>query len=262
MPEPEARRAAVLGEFGGLGLPLAGHTWLSEGNWGYRGYGDREALGSAYRALLVQLHPLIGEGLAGAIYTQTTDVEIEVNGVMTYDREVVKLPEGIAEDHARLFTTPPVVREIVSTSRTQGQVWQYRTVAPPQGWQTGRDGEAGWRAGPGGFGSVGTPGARVGTAWTGPELWIRRSFELEAVPDSLWLRVHHDEDAEVWVNGTLVATLEGYTTGYALFPLDAAGMASFRPGANMLAAYVRQTQGGQYLDVGIVRLEAPGRARD
>jgi len=102
MPEPRPGRAAVLGEFGGLGLPLVGHTWVEEGNWGYRGFETQESLIAAYRGLLRQLHPLIGEGLAAAIYTQTTDVEVEVNGIMTYDRAVVKLPDAIVADHARL----------------------------------------------------------------------------------------------------------------------------------------------------------------
>ena len=95
IPALEPDRAAVLGEFGGLGLPLAGHTWVEEGNWGYRGFESLDDLRTAYRALLFQLRFLIGEGLSAAVYTQTTDVEVEVNGIMTYDREVVKLPDDI-----------------------------------------------------------------------------------------------------------------------------------------------------------------------
>jgi beta-galactosidase/beta-glucuronidase len=91
-PEPEQKRATVLGEFGGLGLPIRGHTWQSEKNWGYRSFTNSEALTSAYQDLLSKLFPLIEEkGLSAAIYTQTTDVEVEVNGLMTYDRELVKM---------------------------------------------------------------------------------------------------------------------------------------------------------------------------
>jgi beta-galactosidase/beta-glucuronidase len=91
-PQPEADRAAVLGEFGGLGLPVSGHTWQSEKNWGYRSFTNAEALTTAYIDLVGKLFPLIGEkGLSAAIYTQTTDVEIEVNGLMTYDRALVKM---------------------------------------------------------------------------------------------------------------------------------------------------------------------------
>jgi beta-galactosidase/beta-glucuronidase len=91
-PEPEANRAAVLGEFGGLGLPVRGHTWQSEKNWGYRSFTDAEALTAAYVDVVAKLFPLIEEkGLSAAVYTQTTDVEVEVNGLMTYDRELVKM---------------------------------------------------------------------------------------------------------------------------------------------------------------------------
>jgi beta-galactosidase/beta-glucuronidase len=91
-PEPEQKRAIVLGEFGGLGLPVRGHTWQSEKNWGYRSYTDAAALTTAYEDLVSKLLPLIDEkGLSAAIYTQTTDVEVEVNGLMTYDRELIKM---------------------------------------------------------------------------------------------------------------------------------------------------------------------------
>jgi hypothetical protein len=91
-PEPEANRASVLGEFGGLGLPVHGHTWQGEKNWGYRKFTDAEALTTAYMDLVAMLFPLIDEkGLSAAVYTQTTDVETEVNGLMTYDRALVKM---------------------------------------------------------------------------------------------------------------------------------------------------------------------------
>ncbi|MHC4574569.1 MAG: glycoside hydrolase family 2 protein [Planctomycetota bacterium] len=90
-PKNEEKRAAVLGEFGGLGLPIKGHTWRDEKNWGYREYESREELTGAYLDLLTKLRPLIEGGLSAAVYTQTTDVEIEVNGLMTYDRAMVKM---------------------------------------------------------------------------------------------------------------------------------------------------------------------------
>jgi beta-galactosidase/beta-glucuronidase len=91
-PDPEPNRAAVLGEFGGLGLPVSGHTWQAEKNWGYRSFTDTNALTTAYLDLLDKLFPLVdSKGLSAAVYTQTTDVEIEVNGLMTYDRAMVKM---------------------------------------------------------------------------------------------------------------------------------------------------------------------------
>jgi Glycosyl hydrolases family 2, sugar binding domain/Glycosyl hydrolases family 2, TIM barrel domain/Glycosyl hydrolases family 2 len=94
-PVPEENRAGVLGEFGGLGLPIKGHTWQAEKNWGYRSFTNATALTKAYLGLVEQLPGLIRtNGLSAAVYTQTTDCEIEVNGLMTYDRAVVKMNQA------------------------------------------------------------------------------------------------------------------------------------------------------------------------
>ena len=94
-PPQEPDRAAVLGEFGGLGLPVVGHTWQDQANWGYQEYENADALLSAYQAMLKTVRNLSeAQGLAAAIYTQLTDVETEVNGLLTYDRAQFKLPGG------------------------------------------------------------------------------------------------------------------------------------------------------------------------
>jgi len=262
-PHPEAAstrilRAPVLGEFGGLGLPLTGHTWVGEDNWGYRSYETLTELNEAYGELLTQLRPLIGEGLAAAVYTQTTDVEVEVNGVMTYDREVVKLDAQAPPLHARLFDPPPILKPVVPTSRLEGQRWRLTESDPGEGWAASGFDDSIWPEGMGGFGTERTPGSTVRTQWESSEIWIRRSFslpqeELEALVGArLFLRIHHDEDTEVYLNGTQVAALEGYSTGYRLIPLDGEVAAPLRVGENTLAAHVRQTDGGQYIDLGIV----------
>ena len=265
-PSTPVIRAGVLGEFGGLGLPLAGHTWVEEDNWGYRSFEDLDGLNQAYADLLTQLRPLIGEGLSAAVYTQTTDVEVEVNGMMTYDREVVKLGEATRDLHRALYGPPPNLRPVVATSRLEGQQWTFTTSAPADEWAQSAFDDSGWREGMGGFGTEGTPGTTVRTVWDTPDLWIRRGFSLsqenlEALADApLFLRIHHDEDAEVYLNGTEISALEGYSTGYRLIPLDPEVLPVFRAGGNTLAVHVRQTDGGQYIDVGIVEwVEDPGR---
>ena len=90
--KPEKERALVLSEFGGYALNIKEHAWKPETEFGYSKYATREALTEAYLDLLKdQLQPWIAKGLSAAIYTQTTDVEIEVNGYITYDREVEKM---------------------------------------------------------------------------------------------------------------------------------------------------------------------------
>jgi hypothetical protein len=111
-PEPAMPRAdlfgkqqvLVLGEFGGLGLPLEGHTWQEKNNWGYQTFKNRQELFSKYQSFVQRLKPLIQRGLSAAVYTQTTDVEVEVNGLMTYDREVLKMPvDSLRQMHQQLY---------------------------------------------------------------------------------------------------------------------------------------------------------------
>jgi hypothetical protein len=90
-PAPDQTRAAVLGEFGGLGLGLDGHRWVDE-NWGYRGVADPQDLTRKYLELWKNVQRLRDEkGLSAAVYTQITDVETECNGLLTYDRAVFKV---------------------------------------------------------------------------------------------------------------------------------------------------------------------------
>ena len=84
-------RPLIIGEFGGIGLALEGHLWQPDRNWGYVQYRTPEEATDEYVHYAELLRQLVIAGVSGAIYTQTTDVEIEVNGLMTYDRAVVKM---------------------------------------------------------------------------------------------------------------------------------------------------------------------------
>ena len=105
------RRVSFLGEFGGLGHPVSGHLWKErkdgKGNWGYGGIEDtktREGLKKTYLGLMDKLGELAEKGLGGSVYTQTTDVEIEINGLMTYDRKVLKYdPKVLSKAHAEVI---------------------------------------------------------------------------------------------------------------------------------------------------------------
>jgi beta-galactosidase/beta-glucuronidase len=90
----DSKRANVLGEYGGIGLVLENHLWEKDRNWGYVQYKTSEEATKAYVDMAEKLKMLIPFGYAAAVYTQTTDVEVEVNGLMTYDRKVIKLDES------------------------------------------------------------------------------------------------------------------------------------------------------------------------
>ncbi len=105
-PRLDRERAWVISEFGGYGLQVPGHVWDEEKKFSQRNFRDAEALTQGYVELLERLRALIEGGLAAAIYTQTTDVEIEINGYLTYDRKVEKMDAEILRGaHEALYQT-------------------------------------------------------------------------------------------------------------------------------------------------------------
>ncbi len=261
MPPLEPARAATLGEFGGLGLPTEGHTWLDRGNWGYRSFTSLADLNAAYRDLLAQLRLHIGDGLSSAIYTQTTDVEVEVNGVMTYDRAVTKLDADSIAANRRMYETPPRIVHLAPASDRQPQTWRYTTSQPAAAWFDPAFDDSAWQTGSAGFGALDTRFAKVGTEWKTADIWLRRSVDVPAALTAPHLRIFHDDDAQVYLNGTLIAELPGANSGFAYVPLNDAARQALRPGKNTIAVHAHQTRGGQFIDAGIVDIIEPAVSR-
>ena len=90
----DATRPTVLGEYGGIGLVMKEHLWVPDRNWGYVQFNSSKEATDEYVKYANILLDLIPKGFSGAVYTQTTDVEIEVNGLITYDRKIIKLDEA------------------------------------------------------------------------------------------------------------------------------------------------------------------------
>jgi hypothetical protein len=257
IPPLDAKRAAVLGEFGGLGLPVEGHTWQEKKNWGYRSYDNADALTRAYEQLIIDLRPMISDGLNAAIYTQVSDVEIEVNGLLTYDRAVVKMhADRVRQINQMLYLPPPNYYPVLEDAEDNPRDWNYTTDAPADDWMKPQFDDTKWSRAQAGFGTEGTPGAVVRTVWDSPQIWLRRAFGWGGPPRGvLHLRIHHDEDCQVYLNGVLIAALKGYTTGYVLVPLRAEHMDLLNTTINVIAATCTQTGGGQYLDLGLMLVE-------
>lgn len=90
----DAQRATVLGEYGGIGWANKEHLWEPDRNWGYVQFNSSKEVTDEYVKYAEELKQLIRQGFSAAVYTQTTDVEVEVNGLLTYDRKLVKVDEA------------------------------------------------------------------------------------------------------------------------------------------------------------------------
>lgn len=130
--------------------------------------------------------------------------------------------------------------------------WRYTLRRPAEGWRQPDFDTTGWQDGQGGFGTADTPGARVGTVWATPSIWLRKSFGLEEIPAKPALLIHHDEDVEVYFNGTPVVTLKGFTTQYKVVAIPEAKQSALKAGENVLAVHCSQKSGGQFVDVHLI----------
>jgi iduronate 2-sulfatase len=130
-------------------------------------------------------------------------------------------PKPVARNRRRVENKGLKARDPKSVPTATPIVDQWRCTLrrPAEGWRRADFDDAGWKVGFGGFGILSTPGSRVGTTWATNSIWLRKSFELKAIPAKPALLIHHDEDAEVYIDGKPVASLKKFTTKYIVVPL-------------------------------------------
>ena len=150
-------------------------------------------------------------------------------------------------------------------SEFQDPPWKYQLRKPAAGWFQPDFNDRNWREGSGGFGDPLTPGSRVGTDWGTNNIWLRRTIDLTSIPKRPALFMHHDEDAQVYINGQQVLSVTGWVTEYKVFPLNSEAASALKTGKNLIAVHCAQTNGGQFIDVHVIdadsvpRLPAPKR---
>lgn len=130
--------------------------------------------------------------------------------------------------------------------------WKYTFDRPDANWFNANYDDSTWATGAGGFGNPTTPGSRVGSEWNTKDIWMRRTIELNSIPDTPALLVHHDEDLEVYINGKKVLEKKGFITNYQVIPLGESEKRALQKGENLVAVYCHQTGGGQFVDVHVV----------
>ncbi|MBC8104357.1 MAG: cellulase family glycosylhydrolase [Cytophagales bacterium] len=156
----------------------------------------------------------------------------------------------------------PPPREIVPTARAAGRPWRYTTRTPTEGWQMPAFEDTRWEIGEAGFGAGADIPTPKRTVWQTPDIWLRREFtlgerEAASAASQAVLLACHDDEAEVYLNGVLAATLSGYSHDYREVALTREGAATIRPGRNVIAVHCRSTIGGQFIDIGIAAPPAP-----
>jgi len=175
------------------------------------------------------------------------------------DRETWR--KWASRDHTKLgrwasLPEPPRVTEVIPTSRVTPATWSYTTNRPAANWAEPGFDASGWKQGPAGFGTEGTPGAVVRTTWNTGDIWLRREVTLPAEPHAnLQFLAYHDEDIEIYVDGVKAAWEAGFNGSYVPLEITPAARALLKPGAKvMLAAHCHQTEGGQNIDVGLAEV--------
>ena len=255
-PPAETGRALVIGEFGGLGLPMPGHQWSAD-SWSYQMLPDEYALEGWYYYLLQEIwSQKENRGLSAAIYTQTADVETECNGLLSYDRRVVKIPAArlLAMNSGEIYRQ--TMRVILTNAVFGEPIWKYTFEKPSSLWNLPAFDDSRWKEGPGGFGTAFTRGSRVRTEWNSADIWLRRAFVLgDADLRGARFYLHHDKSVEIYLNGVEALVTKSYLVNYALFDIAPAALATLHPGTNYIAVHCDQTAGGQFIDVGIVTLQ-------
>jgi hypothetical protein len=243
------------GEYGGIGYIIPGHTWKVGDT--YIMINNKKEYTDLYDKFADDLTLYkTNMGLSAAVYTEITDVEVELNGLLTYDREVIK--GGIDKIYAanyKVIHDNLYIKEVLPSSQKEARNWKYTTDEPQTDWFVTAFNDASWKSGSAGFGTRGTPGGNIKTIWNTNNIWMRQEFtigDLSATEkDKLVLYIHHDEDCEVYINGVKAAAISGYSSAYTVVPINAEGKNAIKAGKNIIAIHCKQTQGGQYIDAGL-----------
>ncbi len=163
-----------------------------------------------------------------------------------------------SKDHMKVNTWAPLpksaaAKEMIPVGDSVGTVvWHYTTQKPGSDWSSPSFQDSSWASGPGGFGSVGTLGIKIGTPWTSDDIWIRRTVVLPKKDiKKLMLYLFHDEDVEVYIDGVLAASEPSFITSYEGLDISPEAKKLLKPGKTVtLAVHCHQTEGGQGIDVG------------
>lgn len=259
-PVPDSR-AVVLGQYGSFTRAIAGHTWGGSGAAAQTNPDTDRYVDLARRARGLARRP----GLSTSIYRQLTDVEGELDGLVTYDRQVTKVVAKTVAAANTGVTTPitPLLQasefELKPAYLKDAQLFRYTTTAPADTFMQPAFDDKNWTPAPAGIGDTADPGGRIRTPLTFTEIWARTSFVLDEVPKGrLIVRMMYDEDTQVYVNNVRASDTYAWVTKYGDYLASEAATAALVKGTNTVAVHTHNVDGGRYIDVGLwVTEDAP-----
>lgn len=255
---PLKERIAVCGEYGGITLKVEDHMWKGNGQQ-YVAVNNTEELKNLFVSYVKMVQGLNQSGIWGAVYTQISDVEEEINGLITYDRKVVKV-NPVQQTEIRKAITETINRRHIPLLEagdvSEKAMWKYSTTFSGTGWYLDGFDDASWARGRAGFGAGDPPNTHIRTPWNSKEIYLRRAFHLGnlSLDDvrNLKIWVYHDEDCEIFINGVLAAQTTGYISNFKLIPISEKALNALRINdENLIAVKCTQSWGGQYIDVGL-----------
>ena len=245
-------RISFLGEFGGHWWKVPGHLWTPDDKVKDDPAlvrRDFERVGRDYLKTMTHLKDLTEFGLAGSVYTQTTDVEGEMNGLITYDRKFCKFDKAALKKAHDEVIAAAYEAATVKSNRTlymhRKDEWQYTFERPADGWTELSFADGAWKRGRGGFGDG------FSIPWKTSDLWARRHFTVESTEgiESVELSLFHDDDAEIYINGVKMLEVPHFNAAYETFAIDRDKfLAAVKKGDNVIAVHVHQDLGGQSFD--------------
>ncbi|WGQ09172.1 DUF4965 domain-containing protein [Pedobacter gandavensis] len=141
-------------------------------------------------------------------------------------------------------------KTILAAADEKPYTLRYTETAPKSNWNDLNFDASSWKSGAAPFGD--RP-HEAGTEWKSKHLWVVRDFQLGAeIPKVLYLKINHDDNVEVYLNGQEVFKKAGFTEGkYVYVPIKGVALKSLKKGNNVLAVHIENTAGGQWLDVGL-----------
>ncbi|KAA6352353.1 Evolved beta-galactosidase subunit alpha [termite gut metagenome] len=264
LPNKANRRASVCGEYGGITLLIDNHRWIGGGNMKYTQTYNSEELKDRFIKYVNMIQDLQGSGLCAAVYTQLTDVEDEENGVITYDRKVVKVNDEqlkqIRSAIEKTYRLKPAITSVIPISQTYNihNEWKYLPTNEPlksDNWKDVTFVDSSWKTGEAGFGQGIHKEYLTNTKWNTPYIYLRKSviFEEISTNDISKLKIYlfYDEDCDIYINGILAASTKGFVNRYVYLDINKEALATIQPGkTNLIAVKCKQTEGGQFIDLG------------